>query len=96
MIDTGATHTCFDESAARRAGFPIKKPAIMASASHAETRVPVFSGKIVADGLTIDVDQGMGVNLEGFPGLVALIGRDVLQNTLFIYNGPIGSITLSV
>ena len=98
MIDTGATHTCIDETAARRAGLPIKGSASMHSASHAGTKVPIFAGQIEAQGLRINVESALGANLTHFPGgqLVALIGRDVLKKMVFTYDGPKGTITASV
>lgn len=96
LIDTGATRSCFDESAARKAGMPIRGTAKMASASHPEHDVPVFSGKMILGNLSIDVDSGMGVNLSGFPELVALIGRDLLANSILVYNGPDGSVSLAL
>lgn len=68
----------------------------MASASHPQHEVPIFAGKIVLDNININVEAGMGVNLSGFPQLVALIGRDLLQNAVFIYNGPDGSVSLAL
>lgn len=96
MIDTGATRTCFDEASARKAGFPITGIAPMTSATHANHEVPVFSGRIVMGSFNIDVVGGLGANLAAFDGLVALIGRDLLKDALFTYNGPGGSIALAI
>ena len=95
MIDTGATRTCFDGTAARKAGFPITGTATMASATHAKHEVPVFTGRIVMGNININVGGGLGANLTAFDDLVALIGRDLLQTALFTYNGPEGSIALA-
>jgi predicted aspartyl protease len=95
LIDTGATFTCVDETAARRAGLPIRGTAKMASASHPEHEVPVFAGRISMDGININTSAAMGADLSGFPDLVALIGRDMLQNCLFVYDGNAGSISLA-
>ena len=67
----------------------------MASASHPEHEVPVFAGRIMLDGMTIDTPNAMGVNLSGFSGLVALIGRDMLRNCIFVYDGNAGSMSLA-
>ena len=108
LIDTGATTTCFDQAFATRAGLPITGPGVISSASHANHIVPVFSGKLVLDGLnvTIDIKQGLGVNLSGMsspelqasgmPPLIALIGRDVLQNAMLVYNGAEGHFSLAM
>lgn len=95
LIDTGATFTCVDEAAARRAGLPTRGTAKMASASHPEHEVPVFAGKISMDSININIPTAMGADLSGFPNLVALIGRDMLQNCLFVYNGNTGAISLA-
>ena len=96
MIDTGATRTCFDEVSAGKAGFPITGNAPMTSATHADHEVPVFSGRIVMGRFNIDVAEGLGANLAAFDDLVALIGRDLLKDALFTWNGPGGSIALAI
>lgn len=47
------------------------------------------------DGINIDAPTAMGADLSGFPGLVALIGRDMLRNCLFGYDGNAGSMSLA-
>ena len=98
LVDTGASRTCFDEGAAQKAGLPVVDTATMASASHTDHRVQVFMGKIVLlqTNIVIDVEGGLGVNLSAFNGLIALIGRDLLKNTIFTYNGPDGLVSLSM
>ena len=95
LIDTGATFACVDKAAAVRAGLPTRRTAKMASASHAEHEVPVFAGRIVLDSININTPNAMGVNLSGFSELVALIGRDMLQNCVFVYDGNAGSTILA-
>ena len=97
LIDTGATATCMDEAAARKAGLPITGTGSIASASHAAHAVPLFSGKLTLDELNVaaHIRRGMGVNLSGFPNLVALIGRDLLQTAVLVYNGPDGHVSLA-
>ena len=55
MIDTGATATCIDIEAAKRAGLPTAGTARMTSASHANQNVPAFAGKIVGPTINISV-----------------------------------------
>lgn len=43
----------------------------------------------------IDVPYALGANLDS-QGLVALMGRDLLQVAVLVYNGTDGSIALSV
>ena len=59
--------------------------------------MPAFAGKIaVPGGISINLANGAGANLGAFDGLVALIGRDLLQSSLFTYNGPDGSISIAI
>ena len=96
LIDTGASRTCIDQGAAEEAGLPTIAKAAMASASHAEHEVPVYSAKLVIPQFSdIDVAYAMGANLDGM-GLTALIGRDLLQTAVLVYNGTDGSIALSI
>lgn len=97
-IDTGATASCIDMTAAQEAGLPTRGTSTMSSASHANQRVPVYSGKLMLQqgGVAIDLQNAMGVNLTGSPGVIALIDRDVLQSTVLVYNGPEGSVTVAI
>ena len=38
---------------------------------------------------------GLGVELSGKDGIVALIGRDLLKSAMFVYNGPDGTFALA-
>ena len=68
----------------------------MASASHAKHKVPVYSAKLVIpDFSAIDVEYAMGASLDEM-NLIALIGRDLLQGAVLVYNGTDGSISLSI
>ena len=98
LIDTGAARTAVDIKTARTVGLPIKDSAIMSSASHSRIDVPVFAGKlIIPDFADIDVPTGlMGVNLDGHTGVVALIGRDLLEAAILIYDGGAGTISISL
>lgn len=65
LIDTGATCSCFDNSAAVRAGLPTVGTSKMASVSHRENDVPLYTGKMMLPGLHFDVEAGFGVELPG-------------------------------
>ena len=96
LVDTGALQTCFDTAAARRLGLAIIDQATMTSATHHSVEVPVFEGRLVIDNFaTVIVERALGANLTHH-GIIALIGRDVLERTTFTYNGPDGSFTLAV
>ena len=69
----------------------------MASATDHAVEVPVFAGQLLlAGGININVEQGMGATLSGIPGVIALIGRDLLRSAVLVYNGTDGSVSLSV
>ena len=95
LIDTGASNTCFDQQAALKAGLPVVDGAMMASASHAKQDVPVFAGKLVIPEFNIDTEFAPGANLGG-QNLIALIGRDVLQSAVLVYNRTDGTVPLSI
>jgi len=69
----------------------------MSSATHVDETVPIYAGKIEILGISISVNvlKAYGSNLQA-QGLIALIGRDVLNKCVLVYNGPDGSFSLSV
>jgi predicted aspartyl protease len=97
LIDTGAISTCIDEAAASKLKLPVVNVVTLASASHASSKANVYPVKFQIAGLAMAVNapSAVGAPLE-FQGLLALIGRDVLQRCTLFYNGPIGAITLSI
>ena len=96
LIDTGAGGTCVDQQAATKAGLPIIDKTMMRSASHTEHEVPVFAGKLVIPQfIDINLEYALGANLGG-ENLIALIGRDLLQSAVLVYNGTDGTVSLSI
>ena len=105
LIDTGALSTCLDISTAEIIGLPVCGTTEITSASHT-VEVPIFVGKLVLpDFININVQRGAGVNLKGLGkykefgtdlDLIALIGRDILEIAILVYNGPGGSFSLSI
>lgn len=95
LIDTGASSTCIDQGAAEKLGVPVINVVKMASASHAETDANVYpiAIEIIGPGININA-TAMGAALAA-QDLLVLIGRDVLQHGMLVYNGVAGSITLS-
>jgi predicted aspartyl protease len=97
LIDTGASHTCIDDAAALRLGLPVTNVVTVASASHAATRQNVYPAQIEIVGLPFPIAAtnaiGAALAVQGF---LVLIGRDVLHHCTLFYNGPSGSITLSL
>ena len=97
LIDTGAISTCIDEAAASKLNLPVINVVTMASASHPSTKANVYPGKFEIAGLpmAISAPSAIGAPLAA-QGLLALIGRDVLQHCNFVYNGFAGEITLCI
>lgn len=62
------------------------------SVTHGKQLSPVYSGKLIVEKLSIPIQKSAGGNLAPH-GLIALIGRDVMQNGVLIYNGTDGSFT---
>jgi len=97
LIDTGATTTCIDEESAQKLQLPSIDVVTVASASHASTPQNVYPIQIEVVGLpiTISAPKAIGAPLKS-QGILVLIGRDVLQHCVLIYNGPTGAFSLSI
>lgn len=97
LIDTGANMTCVDEAAAQKLQLPAIDVVKVASASHASIEQNVYPIQIEVVGLpiTVNAPRAVGAALEP-QGILVLIGRDVLQHMVLVYNGPAGSISLSI
>jgi len=97
LIDTGAGSTCIDEEAAQKLQLPVVNVVSMASASHASTKANVYPAKFQITGLAISFNAPMSIGAPlAVQGLIALIGRDVLQHCTLIYNGNLGQISLCI
>lgn len=97
LIDTGADRTSFDRKAAEAAGLFRAGTGRISSATHHDQAAPQFDGRLRIDGLgrSFDLRRADGLNLRPF-GLIALIGRDILEECVLVYNGPDGSFSLSI
>ena len=97
LIDTGATSTCIDDTAAATLNLPVVDVVTVASASHASTQQNVHPIQIEVVGMpiTIAAPRAIAAPLAA-QGLLVLIGRDVLQHCTLFYNGLSGSFSLSV
>lgn len=99
MIDTGAKRTAVDIAVAEEVGLPVKGRATLYSVSEQNVIVPVFAGKLTIPSFSdIDVSHGLvGVNLSDHDhNTIALIGRDLLQTAVLVYNGADGAVSLSI
>jgi predicted aspartyl protease len=95
LIDTGASNSCIDEQAAKDLGPPIIDVGTMLSASHEKVPCNIYPVQIITPIITLNSPRTMGAALAA-QGLLALIGRDVLQRCNLFYNGPTGQFTLSI
>ncbi|MBI3193330.1 MAG: retroviral-like aspartic protease family protein [Ignavibacteriae bacterium] len=97
LIDTGASSSCIDDDVANQLQLPVVNVVSVASASHASTPQNVYPIQIEVVGLPISIEapNAIGAALSSL-GLLALIGRDVLQHCTLFYNGITGEITLSI
>jgi len=103
LIDTGASMSAVDITVIQQlgvqqvgianvgtAGGPQKQATYPARFAFPGTNIP-----------TIDFSQLLGANLAGqnVPGqqgpLIALLGRDILQHFVLVYNGPLGTFTIA-
>ena len=97
LIDTGATTTCIDEEAAQDLKLPAIDVVTVASASHSSSEQNVYPISIEVVGLPIVVNASRAIGAALKPqGLLVLIGRDVLQSCVLVYNGPAGQFTLTL
>lgn len=96
LIDTGATVSAIDEQLAQELKLPVIDQGRMSSASHESSPCNIYPVQITIGGqLVLQVPRAMGAKLKPM-GLVAIIGRDILQNCTFIYNGGMGIVTLAI
>lgn len=97
LIDTGSMASCIDEEAAQSMRLPVVGIANLASASHPIHKANQYPIKIKIQGLPIscNIPSAIGAPIK-VQGLVAIIGRDMLQICCLIYNGSTGQITLCI
>ncbi len=102
MIDTGATITAVDQSVFQALGVPPVSTATVGTAKGPAEQF-VFPAKLSFPGTSLqglDFSQVLGCDLSGqlsfgAERLIVLIGRDLLQYFILVYNGPGGLISLS-
>lgn len=106
LIDTGATLTCIQEDILVSLGLnPIGQ--VNSGTAKGPKLCNIYPARIVfpAQGWTLDLGRAVGVDLTGqvIPidppqPIIALLGRNLLERSVFIYNGITGlwTITLEV
>lgn len=97
LVDTGATTTCIDGETAVQMGLAANGTAKMSSASHDNTDCLTYPVRLIFTGWNVNLDaaKAMGVAI-GKQGIIALVGRDLLQNCLLVYNGVDGTFSLAM
>jgi len=96
LIDTGASVTAVDMEVLRRLSLPPVGTGIIVTPSGTETQ-GVYVVRLTFPGTPIpplDPRPVMGSQLSGF-GHIVLLGRDLLQGALLIYDGAHGHWTLA-
>ncbi len=95
LIDTGASNSCIDDEVAKKLGLPVIDQGFMVSATHEKVPCNIYPVLISSPIMNFNIPRAMGAALVS-QGLVAIIGRDVLQSCTLFYNGPAGQFTLSL
>jgi predicted aspartyl protease len=97
LIDTGAFCTAVDNSAADALGLPVVDVTSVHSATQADAPANFYPIHFSTVGfqLELEITKALGVELKA-QGLIMLIGRDLLQRCLLVYNGQTGAFSLSV
>lgn len=97
LIDTGASTTCIDSTIPIRLGINPVGTGTMATPSSTGSPMSLYPVKLDVIGfqMTVELPHAAGVTLNN-QGIIALIGRDFLQNCTLIYNGFTWEITLGI
>ncbi len=96
LVDTGASRTCIDISITRQLGLLPLQTTPVATPSGIEER-GVYPVRLEFPDMPIPTHaflRVLAVDLAGM-GVGVLIGRDILQNCLMIWNGRTGEVTLA-
>ena len=104
LIDTGASITCVHEPILQRLQLNPISVSLFGSA-HGQVQQSIYPARIVFPiwgGLTIDFSGVAGVDLTGQSvqttppqDVICLIGRNLLERFVFVYNGPGGFWTIA-
>jgi hypothetical protein len=96
LIDTGATNSAVDDQTALDLKIPVIDQGKMTSTTHEGQPCNIYPIQLtVGNTLIFQVPRCAGAKLKPM-GLIAIIGRDILQSCTLIYNGGLGSITLAI
>ena len=105
LIDTGATFTCIEENILASSLQLNPTGVVNIGTADGPRQRNVYRGRVVfpTKGWTMDLGRVVGVDLSGQfvresspKPIVALLGRNFLERCIFIYDGTMGSWTLSM
>ena len=105
LIDTGATFTCIEETILSLDLQLNPIGVVNVGTADGQRQRNMYRGRIVfpTEGWTMDLARVVGVDLSGQlvrelqpKPIIALLGRNFLERGVFIYNGSMGSWTLSI
>ena len=105
LIDTGATLTCVEETILSSTLQLNPIGVVNSGTASGPVQQNVYPGRIVfpGEGWTLDIARVVGVNLAGQvvresvpKPIIVLLGRNFLERCVFIYNGTMGTWTLSL
>lgn len=95
LLDTGCTFTCVDAAVLTELGIPTMGEVNIGTAGGAKT-FGQFPATISFPGSPLPTIRSVVVGADlAAQGLMCLIGRDLLQNFIVVYNGPGGLITIA-
>jgi hypothetical protein len=94
LLDTGASNTCLDAGIVAKLGLQPTGAQLCATPSHAAVSLPTYFVELVLSPLvTVEaVVLGARVSSQGIDGL---LGRDLLDNAVVVYDGVQKHCTIS-
>jgi hypothetical protein len=96
LVDTGATLSSVDDAVITGLGVaPIGL--INTGTAGGPNTQNLYPARFIFQGVgwVFEFGRVTGSNLAG-TGIIALVGRDVLANTILVYNGPLGVFSLAI
>ena len=99
LIDTGASHTCIDDSTASQLGLKIIDTVSLQTPSGTSThnRYMISVNFVGANNNLPNIPKlsVIGADLKN-QGILVLLGRDLLRSCVLVYNGAMGHFSISL
>ncbi|SRR6266498_285452 len=95
LVDTGATSCCIEESIVQQLGLQVVGQTNVCGVGGLKLQ-NIYLAEMAFPGSPIPQMplRLVGVQMPG-TGIVSLIGRDILRHCVLVYNGPMGSYSIS-